>query len=345
MQILKFVKLVSFLFIGLNLGLIAKSQNCSDIIQEAEILYEKGLFNNCIELLSKCDTSQDVTLQWQKHRLLAMSYLLVNNQDKAEDAARSMLKLNPEYVPNALNDPVALVRLIKSIMIIPQLSVGASFSAGSNFSLPNIRKVYSLREQEKTYRGKAGLQFGLNINYQFNQKMALDFGLLGLIKRYALDYSFDDWNLKMNEQLNYFNVPVVFKFMPSSKTNISPFVGVGLYGSVLLTSTYDFSSEYIPNGNENKLQRIPSVDSRERLDYGPILVAGLLLKKRKGAFFIQTSYSQSMVNVGKGNNRYDFGNELLTSYYYLEDDFRLQNIALTVGYLFYFNYKVLPKNN
>ena len=74
------------------------SSNCSEILVNANKLYEQGLLSEAIDLALPCSQeTAPVSDRWKAHRLLAMLYLASSNNDLAKKSAEEMLELNPTY--------------------------------------------------------------------------------------------------------------------------------------------------------------------------------------------------------------------------------------------------------
>ena len=59
-----------------------------------------------------------------------------------------------------------------------------------------------------------------------------------------------------------------------------------------------------------------------------------------GQLFLQALYMKSFVNVVESDSRYE-ESDLLFNYYYQDDDFKLNNFSIELGYSYILNYKVL----
>jgi len=335
-QILFFV-----LFFGLFACLQeAQAQDCTIQIQDATSLYNQGKFSESIERIANCGKSDDRKIQWQSQRLLAMNYLALNNSGQARDAARKMLELNPRYKPSRIHDPNELVKLLNSIPIIPRFSFGLALSIGANLTIPSINDVYMVSDQRKTYTGKSGFQFGISSSYQFNESFALHGMVMATSKRFDIDYSFGNWDLKSEEALTYLNIPIMARYYPKMKTLIRPYAQLGGYVGFLMYTDNSFYATYKPDQSSYQLEHMSSFERRNSIDYGLCGGIGAFIKLGDGQFFIDINYYQSMNNITLSSERYA-NSELVNTYYYLDDDLNLNNLAVGIGYSIYLDYKVL----
>jgi hypothetical protein len=135
--------IVLFVIFQLGFSFGQSTSNCSEILLNANKLYEQGSLSEAIELALPCSQeSAPVSDRWKAHRLLAMVYLASNNNDLAKKSAEELLELNPTYQPSSLNDPIELIKLLKSILLIPKLSFGLALSMGTNATFPTVTKEY-----------------------------------------------------------------------------------------------------------------------------------------------------------------------------------------------------------
>ena len=97
-----------------------------------------------VSTLTNCAENSDESVSMSVHRLLAMSYLGLNESDKALLHAREILKINPKYKPSPITDTKEFIDLIESILVIPKFSIGVAFSIGSLTSTPKVQASHSV---------------------------------------------------------------------------------------------------------------------------------------------------------------------------------------------------------
>ncbi|MFT5348742.1 MAG: hypothetical protein ACI9M3_001783 [Bacteroidia bacterium] len=333
------------LFLTVMLALFSVSnvvlaQDCAAKLEKSALQYENGQFAEVINALQGCTKSEDKNEQWKAYRLLALAYLGANEQNSAKAAAVEMLKLNPTYKGSSLHDPSEFIKLLSTITVIPKFSLGLALSLGTNSTFPRIDAVHMVTKQTKTYEGLNSFQFGVSTAYQINEQFGIDMTVMASSKKYKLDYSFGNWDLNMDEDLTYVNLPVEFKYTPKINFRLKPFVKVGGYAGYLLFSSSNFSANHKPSEENYSIVDLSSIDRRNRLDLGVVGSLGATYQVGAGQLFVQASYFNSMKNAVKGDERYS-NKQLLYSYYYIDDDFTLSNLAIGVGYSLFINYKVL----
>ncbi len=79
---------------------------------------------------------------------------------------------------------------------------------------------------------------------------------------------------------------------------------------------------------------------RNQWTSGAVVGAGMSYRWGNGNFSLETKYFHSMANITNGAERFK-NPSLFYGFYFLDDDLRLNNLAIAVGYSFFLNYKVI----
>ena len=94
----------------------ANAQDCGTALSRAEHAYELGAFREVLDIVAPCLPSgiaeEDV---WRGYRLQAISYLLLDQPDSADEATRQMLRRNPFYRAVPEQDPYEFAKLLQSL--------------------------------------------------------------------------------------------------------------------------------------------------------------------------------------------------------------------------------------
>lgn len=310
---------------------------CSERIQEAEFKYGQGQFQSAIELASGCKSSREVSESWKSYRILAMSYLASNSPALAKDAATQMLLLNPTYEPDVLNDPKDLRNLLRQVDIIPALSLGLSFMYGANICIPRITDRYNVTAINKDYSRGAGYQLGVVAGYNIDHRLGFEAQLAFKSLEYDLDYRSFKKEVEISETLQYFEIPVLFRYTLFPTSRLRVMLKVGGYGGLLVNSFNDLHLRS-PEADLNE-EHYFSQSRRENISYGLAGGIGLMYKRQIAHWSLDAHYFRSMSNIMDVDSRY--GNQdLIYQYHYLDDDLRLDQFTVSIGYHRYFNYKL-----
>jgi hypothetical protein len=330
-------------FVLLLAGGISFGQGCLENLYKAQKLLDEGKTDACLLLIRPCaNKSNETSVRWQAYRLMSIAYIIKGQVDSSHFAAENMLEINPAYKPNILKDPKDFINVLNTIIIIPRFVLGVALSIGSNTTLPEITSSYVVSDYLKTYNAESSYQFGTNIGFYINPHMAIDIGLLATLKEYSMNYSFTDWMVNVDEHLTYLDIPFTTKYIFRPHNKLSYFAQGGVFGGYLLYSQNNFSANYVPKNETYSLSKLNSIERRNRMNLGITAGIGASYKMKQGNLSLQTNYYRSFSPIVKSDSRYNYS-ELIYTFFYIDDNIRLHNLALSIGYSFNINYTVYRK--
>lgn len=318
-----------------------QAQNCLENLYNANKLLDAGKTEDCLTLVKPCSNSaNEESIKWQAYRLMSIAYLVKGNTDSSNICAENMLDINPTYKPNLLNDPKDFINQLNSIVVIPKFTLGLAFSIGTNSTFVSIPKGYVISDYTKTYTtNENSFQFGTNLGFYLNPKLALDIGILATRKKYAIDYSFSNWEVNIKERLTYIDIPITAKYIINPKERVRVFIQGGFFSGYLIYASNDFKSNHEPSKQEYELNKLNSMDRRNRFNYGLTGGIGAFYKIKTGHLSLQANYYRSFSIVTNNTTRYSYPEQVFT-FYYVDDDIILHNLAISGGYIHNLNYKV-----
>ncbi|MFM9944628.1 MAG: porin family protein [Bacteroidia bacterium] len=317
-----------------------KSQSCLENLYSANKLLDVGNTDGCLSLVIPCSgKNNDESVRWQAYRLMSIAYLLKGNADSSKIAAENMLDINPTYKPNLLKDPKDFINQLDKIVVIPKFTLGLAVSTGLNTTFATVSKGYVVSDYTKTYTTKNSFQFGTNIGFYLTPTLLADVGFLATGKKYDIDYSFNNWMVNVKERLTYLDVPVTVKYLIMPQKPLRVFVQGGIFAGYLLYTSNDFESIYTPQEQDYKLTKLNAIDRRNRFNFGVTGGLGLYYKTAIGDISLQGNYYRSFSNITNSEKRYEYIDQIYT-YYYVDDDITLHNMAISMGYTRNLNYKV-----
>lgn len=316
-------------------------ESCTEKLYRANNLYEKGKINEAIELAKTCaEGSNSTSDQWQAYRLLAMAYLADNQTGAARKAAEKMLEINPTYKPSTLKDPTELIRLIRSIKVIPKFSMGMAATFGGNSTLPNITETFNGANYTKSYSSEASWQLGVMLGYTLNEIISLHSGLFASSKIYTIAYKSGDWEINTKEKMSYLDLPLFARFATKPIKNVSFFADAGAYIGTLLSSQSDFKRYNSVTLETASSVNLNSESRRTNWEYGLLYGMGAMYNFGQVCLALDVKYYLSYANITNTTNRYKNEN-LFYNYYFIEDNIRLDNLAVSLSLIYNVNYKVL----
>ena len=139
---------------------------CDKALIEAENLYQSGQLYDISEKLLQCiDTGFDKQQKQSAYRLLALTYLNINQEEKAKNALHRLLLLNPDYAIDKAKDPIELYNLYTQFNVNPVFYAG--IRGGVLVSQPLVLHQRSASSIEggtdKYYRPGYGYELGLEL--------------------------------------------------------------------------------------------------------------------------------------------------------------------------------------
>ncbi len=299
-----------------------------------------GNTDACLLLVQPCShKGNDESIRWQAYRLMSMAYLLKGYQDSARMATENMLEINPTYKPNLRKDPAEFVSLTKRIVVIPKFTLGITFSLGSNITFPEITKGYIVSDYYKTYTTKSSFQLGTDIGYYFTPKFELDLSFMVVSKQFVIDYEVNDLKINVAQRFYYLDLPLTAKYLFRYDKPFRILVQGGGFGGFLMYAENDFQFDQYASGRDFKLLKLNSTDRMKSFNFGVVGGLGAYYKIGKGDISLLANYFHSFANSNRGAKRYNY-EELLYTYYYVDDDFKLHNLAISFGYSRFLNYQV-----
>mgnify|MGYP000418554949 CR=1 FL=1 len=334
-------QIILFLYIVFTATFTIFAQpDCNNNLDLAKKMYNQGRFDEAVTLINTCSEIQtNQVSKWQGLHLLSQCYLGLNDFKKAKAAAEDMLEKNPLYKPSIIDDTKEFVNLLKGVRVVPRFSIGLSTAAGININYPNVMNSYGITTDKKTYKNGKARQFGVFAGYGFSEKLSLNTGVMYIENNYSLNYKVQKFTFSYSETMNYLQIPLFARYQILSKGKFKAFAQAGIYTGFLTKSKYNMERTSPDEFDNTKLKSIDITENRAKTVLGALTGLGVSYKWREGHVFADINYQYSFSNINKSENRLSNEN-LIYNYYYIDDDLRLNNLTLSLGYTFYLNYFV-----
>ncbi|MGD1843756.1 MAG: hypothetical protein ACFB0B_23115, partial [Thermonemataceae bacterium] len=166
----------------------AKAQNlCVTKLKEAQTSYDQGRINEVPELLRGClEDGFEKNDRIAAYKLLTLTHLYLNENDKAKETMRRFLQLNPEYEINTAIDPPEFINLYNSFRTKPIFLFGVK--AGINRVAINETAYYTvdnINTNERNYSPAVGFQAGISFDIPLRGNFLLNPELYYRSKQYT----------------------------------------------------------------------------------------------------------------------------------------------------------------
>lgn len=317
---------------------------CTQTLRQARTVYDEGRIHELPALIESClkngFTDDEKT---EAYRLLILSYLYLDEQEKADEAMLSLLRHNHEFQINPQADPAEFINLYNNFRTKPIFSYGVK--GGGNISLVNVLSNYGVHDQSNTmgeYKPAPGYIVGGMIEVIFKKNLTLsgEIALAGYNLNYSNSFSNVDSinrfieSQDITETQAWLTVPVTVQYQ-FAQGKFNPYVLLGGSFNYLVSSSFKGETQTSTENFEGAT--VDLIDQRNRINYSAIAGAGIKLKVGKNHFIAEARFNYGILNQVREENRLN-NQELIFDYGYVDDDFKLNSISISLGYL-------LPKYN
>jgi hypothetical protein len=329
-----------------------ENQNiCTQVLKNAQKLYDEGKLSPIPSMLNPC-IEQGFTRaeKLSALRLLILTYLFQDEHDLAEQTLLVLLKEDPDYRINEALDPAEFIYLYNSYRTLPVISIGVI--GGVNQTRVSLKQEYStdnINSSEVSYKPGINIQFGLTADFLIYKNLQANFSVLFSGRKYEMTSGrmFNYTNLHVKETQSWLEAPLTLKYIFGNMRmkKFLPFIQAGISGNVFLSSRGEFSRISIENDNDASGPSVKLNDLRKKFNSSAILGGGARYKIGYGYVVLDIRYHLGLGNVVNVENRYS-NSELIYYYGYIDNDFKLNNVSISFGYLksFYKPKKIKVKN-
>lgn len=336
-QFLRYTLILILFFVSASS--FAQESECAFKLQEAEDSYEMGVLDSIPSMLRDCVNNDgfDNEELARAYKLLIKTYLFEDFQEMAELTMLKFLKKFPEYEIKP-TDPVEFTYLYKSYQTVPAYSIG--FIGGVNYSFVRIIEPYSL-DGTKDYEGgysSSGVtyQFGLQIKRYINKNIDINLDVIYTSKIFNNTVNQIDSKIIYDETQSMLSFPLsgIYDFKLG---NFSPYVRLGANLDYMLSASASLKRtiESAVGVDDVTGSAIDIIDNRKPYNISALIGGGVKYNIKKGYVMLDLRYHMGFTNNVNGENRHAI-QELWSNYNYVDDDFSLNNLFISVGYVFSF---------
>lgn len=325
------IALSLILFAIPTFNLNGQIDSCLTYLKNANSEYEQHSYDKAIALLTKsldkCNLYK--TDKIQAHKLLALCYLSIDKLEEADKEASTIVKLNPNYAPDRFRDEPKYSALFAKFSATPIFRIG--FQTGINNSIVKVKNRYSIYHgnnsaEFSSYKNQKSFQLGILLEYQLFHNLWIN--LNGMYRVSAYEHLISEVEndlINYSEKLNYIDVPLSLKYY-FLKKRFQPYLKAG--------GTFSYLNNALSASQRtNSTDLVDRTAFRNRNTIGWNVGAGVSYKIKNFVVFGDFQYTQFSKNVNKEGTRYlDLVN--VFKYYYIDDDFALNNLQFNVGFLF-----------
>jgi hypothetical protein len=319
--------------------------SCSQKLKEMQKSYELGVLAPIPDALKECMSGGFTkTEKLQGYRLIILTYLFLDETRKAEQFMNELLNYEPDYVPNRALDPIEYIQLYESFNVLPFISFGVGL--GANQTSAKLVNSYSVGNSETA---PTSYQSGINFNFGASVDLLLVKKLYISAEGYVFLRSFSSTTdvlprsrLSTEESHTAINVPFTIKYIIGTG-KLKPYLRAGAAVDLLLSSqSLMVRTNTTTNQNDFAGPSLDMSPQRNALNLYLVGGVGMGYKLGYGYLFVDARYLYGMSNFSKVEGRYSDFEEKITQYGYIDNDFGLNNIQASIGYMMSM-YKVKKK--
>jgi len=346
-----------FLFIYLN----GYSQDCTANLDQAKASYQDGKLYEIPPALEVCLQGGFTREQRvEAYELLSLTYLYIDDPDKADESYLNLLRADPEWRPDSTTE-IDIDFLSKKFKTTPIFTV-YPVKVGANVSFISVihdNGTDNTSNSSQNYKPRWGGQIGTGIDWNISDKFSLGGELWFSVQRYRFNNKFFPvdslarLSLATGDSLvidfNHIGLKLPILLRYTHRINLwYPYV-YGGYAISYFVSSSGSPSYFDINGTGE--DRVVNPDIGRTLDLGPIrnslnhsVLFGAGVKYRMGYKYLlfEIRYSWGLNNILNDENQFDFGpggeqndiRELTFRYGQVDDDFRINNLSFNLGFVY-----------
>ncbi|MBL7853833.1 MAG: PorT family protein [Cyclobacteriaceae bacterium] len=328
-------------------GQFAAGQDCAQKLRLARATYEQGRLHEIPNQLEQClasgFTKEEKQLKVEAYKILCLSYIYLEEPEKADQAMLNLKKADPYFEPNPQIDPAEFIALFNTFRKDPIYRIG--LRVGGNFSRPHVIEQISAVNlaPDSKYKSSFALQLGAGVDVPFSKRLTLHGELLYVQHRFQVTQNVERATTTTDPLLNTFvgaetqnwiSLPLgaEYNFLNlNSKIHqkIRPYVTGGVSVDYLLSATMTAERQ------RQDAASIPesSVElTREKINLSAYAGAGMKMRIASGVFVAEVRYLQGFTNLTSDESAFE-NQKLLWDYGYADPIFKLNSFSLSISYM------------
>ncbi|MCK5170837.1 MAG: PorT family protein [Bacteroidales bacterium] len=329
-QILRYTSILILLL--LSIPSLAQESSCAFKLEEAEAMYETGILDSIPSILRSCINNDgfDNEELARAYKLLIKTYLFEDYQEMAELTMLKFLKDFPGYEIKP-TDPVEFTYLYKSYQTIPIYSIG--FIIGGNYSFVRIIEPHSIDNTEN-YAGEyypvVNFQVGIQLKRYINENIEINLDGIYTLKGTYYEITQNNYKTIYEEYQTILSFPVTGTY--DFNLGIwSPYLRAGFNVDYMIKATAYF--DY--NDKQYEEKDVDIINERNRYNISAVIGGGVKYNIKRGYLMLDVRYHLGFMNNVNPDTRYSLDYKW-ANYGYVDDDFALNNLFISVGYVYPF---------
>jgi len=316
---------------------VTAQQGCNQALDAAQELFTQGIIEDIPQLLIPCiDSGFNSQQRIEAYQLLTLSYIFDDNQIAAERVMLEFLNRYPQYKLNG-DEPFEFTHLFEQFKVIPAWSIGGG--AGMNLSMVNVSEPFGVHNLNQSSASFDSYGTGLNVSFRVHRYLANNLEWIGELQlrqnRFTYNNTtFDFLRTSFTERQTVLELPLSISYTFFQTSNFRPFLRLGIAPAFTLRSIGTFENEYLDNSHFDQTGAdVDILDFRNRFHLNAIAAGGIRLNLGAGYLNVDVAYYAGAFNQVNEETRMSESSEPLFRYFYIDDDFTLNNLVISASYV------------
>lgn len=330
----------------------SQARNCTQVLRLIRTTYEQGRLHELPALAEGClkgEGAQGFSKEERKeaYRYLTLSYIYLEEPEKADDMMVQLLNTDHFYEPNKEVDPAEFIALYNKFRHDPLYRIGLKF--GMNLTQPVVTNYYNVGSAgagQGGYSMSPSFQvYGVFEKDFFRKKPWNRLVLAAELGYFTRGYTYTNDQLATADEdpskaisnqefqfsQQYLDLNVIGQFKFKNTINLQTYLGGGPGISYLLGSSNQ-ATTLLGNGFTVTGSAVEDTDSYTKLLYSLNLVAGIKYKFGEVYLTAEARYQMGFTNVV--NNETRTNDEVAFDYQGRYNDYRFNNMTLSIGIIY-----------
>lgn len=327
----------------------SQASNCTQVLRLIRTTYEQGRLHELPNLAEGClrgTGAQAFTKEEQKeaYRYLTLSYIYLEEPEKADEMMLQLLNTDHFYQPNKEVDPAEFIALYNKFRHDPLFRVG--LKGLLNLTQPVVSNYYNIGSAGAG-QGKYTLSPSFQVYGVFEKDITrkLPLVLAAEIGYVVRGYSYTNSQLATADEpphdaistlefvfsQNYLDLNVIGQYKFKNTINLQTYLGAGPGISYLLSSSNQ-ASTLLGNGFTVTGSTVDDTESYNKILISASLVAGVKYKFGEVYLTAEARYQIGFTNVVNPATRTN--TEIAFDYQGRYNDYKVNNMIFNIGIIY-----------
>ncbi|GAB4477617.1 MAG: hypothetical protein OHK0057_27540 [Thermoflexibacter sp.] len=316
----------------------SQAQDCTQLLTQAQAWYKEGKLEEIEKSLVKCipDGFLNKVELVSAYELMIKTYIFTNRSEIADSLAAIVLKIDPEYDVFASTHPEEYISLFQNYQRYPKYLF--SMIAGLNYSIVEGIDDYSFSSpsDKGKFTGKLGFQLGLMGSTSLSDYSRIRLGLYyQVLNTQFVQPMFGFAEMTVLEKHSVLFVPITYQynFEPWDVNDKLTYYAFGGFAPRILLSAISQMDRANLAGTSPDVELFDVNVKPLRPGITWTLNAGIGAKYRIGSNYLiaELGFQYGFNNQSKKGQRLS-NPQLIYELGYIDDNYRLHNLMVQVGY-------------